>query len=193
MRNAEFDREQVLRSAIEAFLIKGYAKTSMQDLKKATGLHPGSIYCAFESKRGLLIAALEQYNADKGVEFQQFFSDRSKILSGIKAFLDNTVEHCSSGCSQKLCLSQKALNELAEQDPLIEKTLLNNMKSWQQGVIDLFEIALVNGEINTSRSPESRARSLVLGIYGLRTYAQMDSSPKILVQLAQQLFEDTTR
>jgi len=46
MRNAEFDKEQVLRSAMNAFMKKGYANTSMQDLKKATGLHPGSIYCA---------------------------------------------------------------------------------------------------------------------------------------------------
>ncbi|RYV04185.1 TetR family transcriptional regulator [Shewanella sp. OPT22] len=193
MRNAEFDREQVLRSAIQAFLLKGYAKTSMQDLKKATGLHPGSIYCAFESKQGLLIAALEQYNLDKGAEFLKFFSDKSKVIFGIKAYLDNTVEQCSSECSQKLCLSQKALNELAEQDPLIEKTILNNMKSWQQGFIDLFETALLNGEINANRSPESRARSLVLGIYGLRTYAQMETSSTVLTQLAQQLFEDVTR
>lgn len=40
MRNAEFDREKVLRSAMTAFMDKGYGKTSMQDLTKATGLHP---------------------------------------------------------------------------------------------------------------------------------------------------------
>ncbi len=41
MRNAEFDREKVLRSAMNAFMAKGYSKTSMQDLTRATGLHPG--------------------------------------------------------------------------------------------------------------------------------------------------------
>jgi|GEM_PF-5776238 len=30
MRNAEFDREKVLRSAMNAFMAKGYSKTSMQ-------------------------------------------------------------------------------------------------------------------------------------------------------------------
>lgn len=193
MRNAEFDREQVLRSAIRAFLQKGYAKTSMQDLKRATGLHPGSIYCAFESKQGLLIAALEQYQNDKNTEFQQFFANKSSILQGLKAYLDDTVSHCSSQCGQKQCLSQKALNELAEQDPVIEKTLLDNMNGWQRGFIDLFETALANGEISAARSPESRARSLVLGLYGLRTYAQMETSSAVLTQLAQQLFEDVTR
>ena len=43
MRNAEFNKETVLRAAMVAFMAKGYAKTSMQDLKAATGLHPGSI------------------------------------------------------------------------------------------------------------------------------------------------------
>ncbi|MGL4517633.1 MAG: TetR/AcrR family transcriptional regulator, partial [Shewanella sp.] len=65
MRNAEFDREQVLRAAMEAFMRKGYSKTSMQDLTQATGLHPGSLYCAFSNKRGLLIAAIEQYQSDR--------------------------------------------------------------------------------------------------------------------------------
>ncbi len=36
MRNAEFDREQVLRGAMTAFMHKGYTKTSMQDLTQAT-------------------------------------------------------------------------------------------------------------------------------------------------------------
>ncbi len=57
MRSAEFDREHVLRSAMAAFIAKGYSKTSMQDLKKATGLHPGSIYCAFDNKRGTSVGS----------------------------------------------------------------------------------------------------------------------------------------
>ena len=44
MRIAEFDRDEVLRNAMEAFRAKGYAKTTMQELVAATGLHPGSIY-----------------------------------------------------------------------------------------------------------------------------------------------------
>lgn len=42
MRSAEFDRDLVLRSAMEAFRARGYAKTTMQDLVAATGLHPAA-------------------------------------------------------------------------------------------------------------------------------------------------------
>lgn len=34
MRSAEFDRDQVLLSAMDVFITKGYSNTSMQDLKK---------------------------------------------------------------------------------------------------------------------------------------------------------------
>ncbi|MBP8218894.1 MAG: helix-turn-helix transcriptional regulator, partial [Aeromonas sp.] len=61
MRIAEFDRDEVLRNAMEAFRAKGYAKTTMQELVAATGLHPGSIYGAFGNKRGLLLAAVDHY------------------------------------------------------------------------------------------------------------------------------------
>ena len=86
MRNAEFDREEVLRAAMKAFMHKGYANTSMQELKKATGLHPGSIYCAFENKRGLLLAALEQYRLDRATEFEQFFANSHLTLDNLKSY-----------------------------------------------------------------------------------------------------------
>ena len=40
MRIAEFDWDEVLRNAMEAFRAKGYAKTTMQELVAATGLPP---------------------------------------------------------------------------------------------------------------------------------------------------------
>ena len=42
MRSAEYDRDAVLRNAMEAFRAKGYAKTTMQELVAATGLHPAA-------------------------------------------------------------------------------------------------------------------------------------------------------
>lgn len=193
MRSAEFDREKVLRAAITAFMTKGYSKTSMQDLKKATGLHPGSIYCAFNNKQGLLLAALEQYNEDKANEFTHYFAGNKQLLVGVKNYLNCTVSACTQDGPQRNCLSQKALNELAEQAPLVEQVIANNMKQWQERFVAIFEQALLNGEINSSRSPKQRVQSLVMGIYGLRTYAQTHPEAEVLNELASQLFDDVTR
>ncbi len=193
MRSAEFDKEKVLRAAIKAFVCKGYNKTSMQDLKKATGLHPGSIYCAFENKQGLLLAALEQYNKDRAEEFRHYFIGNKRVLAGVKKYLDNTVNQCTLNGSEKTCLSQKALSELSEQAPEVEALITNNIESWQKSFEQVFEQAQVEGEVDSSRSPNQRAQSLVMGIYGLRTYAHTQPSEDILKALAQQLFEDVCR
>ena len=193
MRSAEFDKEQVLRAAILAFVSKGYNKTSMQDLKTATGLHPGSIYCAFENKQGLLIAALEQYNKDRTEEFVQYFEGNKTVLAGLKKYLENTVNNCADDGPQKVCFSQQALTELTQQAPEVESVIAKNLNDWRDGFLGVFEQAKVAGEIDDSRTPMQRTQSLIMGIYGLRTYAHTHSSHAVLDELAQQLFEDVCR
>lgn len=45
------------------FLETGYEGTSIDDLVSATGLHRGSLYSAFGSKRGIFLAVLKQLHA----------------------------------------------------------------------------------------------------------------------------------
>lgn len=193
MRSAEFNKEKVLRAAIAAFVNKGYNKTSMQDLKKATGLHPGSIYCAFENKEGLLIAALEQYNKDRSGEFSDYFSGEKTVLAGLKNYLMQTVTNCTSSGPERVCFSQQALSELSEQTSAVELVISKNLDDWQRGFIGIFEEALAAGEINNSRTAKQRTQSLVMGIYGLRTFAHTHPTADVLEELATQLLEDVSR
>ncbi|NQY64677.1 MAG: TetR/AcrR family transcriptional regulator [Alteromonadaceae bacterium] len=190
MRNAEFNREKVLRSAMTAFMFKGYNKTSMQDLTKATGLHPGSIYCAFENKRGLLLAALEQYKQDRNIEFQNFFANEQPFFTELKNYLDNIVNECISCDSAQACLLIKALNELAEQDDEVQASISESLTNWQTALTEQFEQAKLSGELKTNRPSDHLARFFVMGIYGLRTFAQTHPHADVLHQLADQLYQD---
>lgn len=58
-RTRSFEPAEVAARAGAAFIEFGYAGTSVDDLVRATGLHRGSLYQAFGSKRGLFCAALE--------------------------------------------------------------------------------------------------------------------------------------
>jgi AcrR family transcriptional regulator len=57
-RNRSFDEAEVVRQAAACFLRSGYEGTSVEELTSATGLHRGSLYQAFGSKRGLFLAGL---------------------------------------------------------------------------------------------------------------------------------------
>ncbi|WP_111767839.1 TetR/AcrR family transcriptional regulator [Nakamurella deserti] len=59
-RTPTFDRTEVVRAAAAAFLDTGYEGTSVDDLVRCTGLHRGSLYQAFGSKRGLFVTALRE-------------------------------------------------------------------------------------------------------------------------------------
>ena len=53
-----YDRDDVLDGAMKVFWRRGYAATSMRELRDATGLGSRSLYAEFESKHGLFRAAL---------------------------------------------------------------------------------------------------------------------------------------
>ncbi len=63
-RPAEFERETVLREAMDVFWRKGYNTTSIKDLVDATNIQPGSLYWAFGNKQKLFLAAVDCYRQD---------------------------------------------------------------------------------------------------------------------------------
>lgn len=188
MRNAEFDRQNVLRAAMRAFMVKGYAKTSMQDLTKATGLHPGSIYCAFENKKGLLLAAIEQYNQDRSVQFSAFFDNNNNPLNNFKRYLDQIVQECLSCDATQACLLTKALIEIGEQDEEISQLIQANLLNWQNGITTILEQAKSQGLIADQTDSVLMAQYVMMGIYGLRTFALTHPQAEVLQPLADKLF-----
>ncbi|MDF2176695.1 TetR/AcrR family transcriptional regulator [Aliiglaciecola sp. CAU 1673] len=188
MRNAEFDRQQVLRSAMHAFMHKGYNKTSMQDLTAATGLHPGSIYCAFGNKKGLLLAAVEQYRADRTSQMATVFSSKKPVLAKLKDYLDGVVQECLSCNTSQSCLLTKAITELAEQDPEVQHILSDHLKAWQNSLQHQFQAAIADGELPKDSDPVFLSEYLVMGIYGLRTFAHTQPQPEVLIRLAERLY-----
>ncbi len=186
MRTAEFDRDKVLRSAMNEFMAKGYTKTSMQDLKRATGLHPGSIYCAFENKRGLMIAALEHYSSQKVLQFEQFFSEDTSILNGFNRYLNDIIHQCK-GNEEKACLLQKSLSELQGQDEVIESLIKRMLDYWKQCIREKLDRAKVNQEISPDSDCDFLSDYVMLSIYGLRSFSQTNPESSHLEQLANTL------
>ncbi|MDQ6934783.1 MAG: TetR/AcrR family transcriptional regulator [Actinomycetota bacterium] len=64
-RNRTFDEADVVRRSARRFLSHGYEGTSIDELLTATGLHRGSLYQAFGSKRGLFLACLEAHLTER--------------------------------------------------------------------------------------------------------------------------------
>jgi len=58
----QFDVDKVLDKAMQAFWLRGYEATSMQDLVDCTGVNRGSLYATYGDKHTLFLAALRMYD-----------------------------------------------------------------------------------------------------------------------------------
>lgn len=60
-RTRSFDEPSTLAAAGDVFRTRGYEGTSIDDLVTALGLHRGSLYHAYGSKRGVFVATLHHH------------------------------------------------------------------------------------------------------------------------------------
>ena len=187
MRTAEFDKEFVLRQAMAMFMLHGYAKTSMQKLTQATHLHPGSLYGAFGNKKGIFLAATEQYQTDRNTQFTALFEHSNCILDTLKQYLNIIVQECIDGEATKVCLLTKSISEVEGNDTQICHVLRTNLTAYEHAFAKQLQKAIDNKEITNGRSAIELARFCVMGIYGLRTYALTNQDPDALNQLADEL------
>ncbi|MER5726881.1 TetR/AcrR family transcriptional regulator [Streptomyces sp. NPDC002138] len=92
-RKQLWDQAEVLASAMRLFRSRGYLGASLRDIEEATGLHPGSLYRAFQSKDGLFCAALDAYN-DQVVRsrVRTHLLEPPDPVAGIRSFFTSTFE-----------------------------------------------------------------------------------------------------
>ncbi|MCE0495703.1 TetR/AcrR family transcriptional regulator [Vibrio salinus] len=190
MRLAKYDREQVLCSALSLFVTKGFNKTSMQDIKKATGLHPGSIYCAFKNKQGLLLAAIEHYVNERDQQFSDIFDSQPTIIKGLKSYFSMIVNECENA-TIKDCLLQKLMNELTQDDNEMKNIINDALNSWKSKLLSKLREAQAKGEISAESDCDFLAEYLVMGIYGLREFSHTKPQKGLLAKIADQLLQST--
>ena len=169
-RPREFDVDQVLDAAMQAFWAKGYEATSLTDLMNATGLHKGSLYQAFGDKHALFTQALARYLADMRRIKNELLAAAATPLAGIRAVGHAMIDIADADCGcPKGCLAINSLVELAPHDSEV-RTMLDQHSATMRGSLeDTVREAQARGEIDRSRPAELVAAMLMTFLAGLGT------------------------
>lgn len=77
----EVRRQEILETAMELFMAKGYEETSMRDIAQACQVVPGLCYRYFDSKQKLFQEAMETYADACCAMIQPVLRDPSRTLS----------------------------------------------------------------------------------------------------------------
>jgi TetR/AcrR family transcriptional regulator, transcriptional repressor for nem operon len=103
-----FDEDQVVRAAAGLFALHSYDGTSVDDLVNHLGVHRGSLYKTFGSKRGLYLRALRRHVDEDVAALAQAVADAEDQAAAVGLVL---------AAGPKLGLLFHAMVERAPVDP----------------------------------------------------------------------------
>ena len=159
-RPRHFDEQAVLDAAMDVFRRSGYARVSVADLERATGLSTSSLYNAFGDKTGVYRQALAHY-------VDGFMTPRLTAYAGSDASLEDLERLFTTLVEPPLddgfgCLLVNAATEFAGRDSLVA----DGVRSGIERVAASFRDVLVRelGDGPEVRAEQARLLMLYLGL-----------------------------
>lgn len=162
----QFNKQEALGQALEAFWSRGFEATSMQDLVDCMGINRGSLYATFGDKRALFLAALASYDEGRRhmlAEFEKRYKPRDAIR---QVFLAFTRELSEAGGNKGCFITNTAL-ELAAHDREIRKLVAAAQEDVEDYFVRMIRKGKANGEIAQHVRPAETARGLLASLLGL--------------------------
>lgn len=126
-----FDKNIVIKKALNLFWMKGYEATSLNDLTEELGIGKGSFYNTFGSKRKLFDMCLTIAFKGGADMVKKLMHEERDPIQGIRKYLEMYCGGLLKDPQSRGCLIVNTSTELAH-DKEIEKSLLlhnENMKS----------------------------------------------------------------
>lgn len=178
-RPAEFDRAEVLEKAMEVFWRTGYNATSITELVKATKLKPGSLYGAFQSKRGLFLEVIDTYAERSIGRAREAFTNAASPLEGIETFFQLFCHDLMQDEIGRGCLMVNTMLELATEDDEIRERVGGYLDTVEDYFQQAVKQAQVEGTLGSEQTPEELSAFLMTNIWGLRVLSSKRPDHKI--------------
>lgn len=178
-RPAEFDRNDVLDKAMAVFWRTGYSATSVTDLVRATNLKPGSLYGAFNSKRGLFMEVIDTYAERSLARINDCIAEAESPLEAVHRFVWRIATEVGKDEIGKGCLMVNTLLELATEDEEIRIVVTSYLAKIEERLRQTICLAQENGELCDDADSAALTKLLMTGIWGLRVMSTTRPDPAI--------------
>ncbi|MGF1465619.1 MAG: TetR/AcrR family transcriptional regulator [Sandaracinaceae bacterium] len=178
-RPREFDEEEVLDAAVDAFWARGYGATSLMDLLSATGLSKGSLYKAYHDKHDLFLRCLDRY-LEAGRRAQtEALAGAPSALEGLRSWL-----RLASGVDRRAappsrprrsalngvrgCFAVNSIVELGPHDPEVQARLTRHACAQQDVIAATLRRGKASGEIRPDLDVQDGAAYVLTLLHGLQ-------------------------
>ncbi|MCP4208635.1 MAG: TetR/AcrR family transcriptional regulator [Shimia sp.] len=177
------DKDMALDQALELFWTKGYASTSLKDLERATGMHPGSLYAAFGSKAKLYCLSLERYASRLNQMRAELQAQSDSPLEGLSQFILRAHPLSDADAPLPVCYLVKATLETSQGNQAIDDKLSELLTQNDATFADMFRQAIDAGELPEQSDAKKLARQLSADLAGLCFYALREDDAKLIKEM----------
>lgn len=176
-RTATYNREEVIEKAMQAFWENGYEATGMSQITRVTGLNPGSLYAAFQSKQELFLAALDLYGDFNQAAIARELAKSSNPLDGVREFFRQLATASSGPVGKRSCFLVNSALEVARHDKAARKLIHAHFQKVETLFFTTLEKAQAEGYLAPAKDPRTLAASLMVFIWGLRVLGVTGATP----------------
>lgn len=169
----QFDPDDALDKAMNAFWAHGYEATSVQDLTECMGINRGSLYATFGDKRRLFIQVLRRYDT----LHRDAWAEKLRLRAGsprkaITMTFDDAVDRLVETGAGDGCLLVNTALELSAHDDEIAEIVRHGLAEMEAFFRNMIEEGQKSGEIAANVSPVETGRSLLSLLLGLRVLSR---------------------
>jgi len=183
-RPREFDIDRALDRAMEAFWIKGYEATSLDDLCEVTGLSRSSLYSTFGSKRSLLLRSVDRYVERRTPRLMEVLARPVPVRDAFAALLREFIDQIIAGPGRRGCFLGNCAAELPRSDRAAHACVRQGLAQNEA----TFRAALARGrdkgELPSDTDLDALARFFVAGFQGLRLIGKSNPDRAVLEDIA---------
>jgi TetR/AcrR family transcriptional repressor of nem operon len=180
-RPREFDMDEALDKAIPVLCERGFHGTSINDLADAMQLTVGSIYKAYEDKRGVFMAALDRQSSLREIQLRKQVeavqSGREKLRAALLFYVG--LSHGIEGIQGCLIISTAV--DLMTFDPEIAGRAGDLFKRREKYLAGLLRLGQADGSISKDIDEDGTARMMLCLLQGLRVVGKTGRSKKELL------------
>jgi AcrR family transcriptional regulator len=146
-RPREFDRDEALAKARDAFWKRGYEAVSMSDLVAILDLASSRIYAAFGSKEDLFREAVELYRASEGGAPMRALTAAPTAREAIEAMLRAAVVAYTQPGRPRGCMVVTAATNCTSDNDAVFKWLAECRRERNRAILDRLAAAKAEGEL----------------------------------------------
>jgi len=176
-RPRQFDTDVALDNAMRVFREKGYHGATISDLSEAMQLTAGSIYKAFQDKRGLFLQVFTRYTSLRNKALAERLSQQPDGRACIAELLRFYLESATSVDGRRGCLVVGSAIELKQFDSELAALVHAALTRNQHAILQLIEQGQQDGSINAQHDANALSHVLLCLVLGMRVAGKAQDLP----------------